>query len=977
MEEEQPVTGDRGVDTTYSFDTISDDLKLRYLQDFTEQLTEDMKEFFDEICLRDIEAEYLKSLLRDFAWKLHSESVSQFQWGASVTIYKRIKNIIKLLVPQPPNGNGFRTDNEEAISSEDEDHDEFLSREDSIKPKTGVEQWVNETSPLENEEVGPFPKDDHIDQLLHYKEFIRESDAYHWLLAKIRQYGLLNFEKAEALLEIRMKIWNQLGAQEPLRRMSSWKRPFAVKMTFSFDWDSARSLRGIDSALPYKETLSRAVCLTGSWNEGQAATVRDYMDQTWPRSGHTLIALMQTLLSIPEGQECSYQAPEFISSKPRSTAGEAHLPSEAPQLTARLQPASLCCISVTGPPYFVSEISEQIGWLASALQSFSDHHGPVACTPSIKDLQMVTRKEGSHAPMIVGSCNLTFNMETRVTLDSSRGFCWGNLFCDPVLVRGYPTLRRSKPNTGLEMPLANMAAIVGSQQVVRWGERIIIKGFNMLMIATMAAADIIVWHLLVSEQSEDRISYIDSRLDTLDNEVSKEISLRTLEEKRHIIGWCSKVTDMCGDATANLEVESSGLPEPPASIVIDRLYIRAGADFAAGFDMSLNNKEKPFWLERENDYPSLLKWISVQPIVFYDVTDRRAWLTDGASALLHLVRISLYLDQNDPGTVYEWVFDTTKFKDTWDGITGRQAALETLKSWDNLNLNIYVVDKKPHADGGWETKYATLETRVKKILHSIEVLIDKQVMSGSQDGIRILQAAGFRHDIIGFDIRDIVDPSRGHGWIDFIPSIGTTTIFGRGFGDLIKPEEPLALCREWKSVPVNKDYMAATVSTLQMLYTRRLLRMEPSLGSGEIMSKIPCECLKRSISNARNGDCHIDSVQFLVAKGQWNSWKLRLIRHKSKSVDVMTLDEKGAVIFGPAPPLSQKNDDKFVSKRQDKALHTSSGVEPTIERFWWLFSESRRVATQENSNSRRDVTESKKKGKKWRTVRKSLGCATM
>lgn len=203
-------------------------------------------------------------------------------------------------------------------------------------------------------------------------------------------------------------------------------------------------------------------------------------------------------------------------------------------------------ISVTGSPYSVSEIGEQIGWLSSALQSSSGHHGPVACTPSVNDLQMHVQDEGSHGQMVVGSCNLSLNLETTETPEPSSGFCWGRLFCDPVLVRGYPILRRTQPNTGLEMSLANMAAIVGSQQVVQWNERIIIKGFNMLMIATLAAADIIVWHLLISEQPEERISYIDPRLDTLDNGATKGISLRMLEERRHVIGWCSKVTDLCG-----------------------------------------------------------------------------------------------------------------------------------------------------------------------------------------------------------------------------------------------------------------------------------------------------------------------------------------------------------------------------------------------------------------------------------------------
>lgn len=240
------------------------------------------------------------------------------------------------------------------------------------------------------------------------------------------------------------------------------------------------------------------------------------------------------------------QADESISPKHRIGIGAAHLPSKAPRLTACVQSPSLCCISVTGGLYFVSEISEQIGWLASALQSSSDHHGPVACTPSVNNFQVIIHEEEFHALMVVGSCNLSLNLEIADASALNPGFCWGPLFCDPVLVRGYPILRRTQQNTGLEMSLANMTAIVGSQQVVRWGERMIIKGFNMLMIATLAAADMIVWHLLVSEQPEERISYIDSRLDTLDSEVPKDVSLRTLEERRHVIGWCSKVTELCG-----------------------------------------------------------------------------------------------------------------------------------------------------------------------------------------------------------------------------------------------------------------------------------------------------------------------------------------------------------------------------------------------------------------------------------------------
>lgn len=497
------------------------------------------------------------------------------------------------------------------------------------------------------------------------------------------------------------------------------------------------------------------------------------------------------------------------------------------------------------------------------------------------------------------------------------------------------------------------------------------------------------------------------------------LKLLTCAVCRFFLALCeSRVNDAnyrIGNATASLNIETSRLPKPPASTVIERLFIAIGANLSVGVSMLPKTKEKPVLLERETDYPSLLTWVSIQPIIFYDATDRRAWLTDGASALLHLARISLYLDENRPGRVYEWVFDTTKFKDTWPGVFGREAALKTLTDWDNLNLGVYVVDKERNVDGTWEITYATLKTRVQKILHAIEIVIDEQHMVGSQNGIRISQTADFRHNILGFDVQDIISSaktiharikhieSRGHGWVDVIPSIGATTIFGRGFGNLIRPEEPLQLCSQWRTMPINEDYMAASVSTLKMLYQQRLLRMEPDLGPGEMTTKIvwtslnppfqSCECLKRSPTNAKDGDCHIDSVQFLVVKGLWNSWNLR---HRSNSVDIETLDKTGAVIFGHIALLSRKSNRKWVFQRRNKSTDAASSAELRSEGMLQLSSASptasesmrsarskgitprsiepsQSVGTRGNDNLKEDVTtEGNKKSKRGKMFKKVL-----
>jgi hypothetical protein len=321
------------------------------------------------------------------------------------------------------------------------------------------------------------------------------------------------------------------------------------------------------------------------------------------------------------------------------------------------------------------------------------------------------------------------------------------------------------------------------------------------------------------------------------------------------------------------------------------------------------------------------------------VQDRRAWLVDGVSALLHLVRLSLYLDKNDPESPYEWVFDASKLKDTWDGCTGRLAALNTLKSWSNLDLNVYVKEKSSR-DEQCMIKYSTFGERVTKMLHSIEILIDRQVKVASQDGIKISQTINPRKSIVGFDVLDVIKPlgligtriahfdSWGDGWIDLISSIGVTTIFGNGFGDLIRPEDPNSACCHWKTVPTGMDYMASSVSTIKLLHEKRIRRSEPELGIGEVTSKIlwkspcqpfkSCECLSNNSASIQH---HLDPIQFLVSK---KSWKSIMVPRGSTLVDIGELEGKGAVVFANLPLLGWKANGKGSGVDVDEKEETSS-----------------------------------------------------
>lgn len=388
-----------------------------------------------------------------------------------------------------------------------------------------------------------------------------------------------------------------------------------------------------------------------------------------------------------------------------------------------------------------------------------------------------------------------------------------------------------------------------------------------------------------------------------------------------------------GHMTANCAISESRLRPSPSSLIIDRMYVEGGMHIIGGLNILPNQKEQPIKLQRERDYPELLQMVAAHPVAFYDVAERRAWLVDGASALLYLVRISLHLDETDPESTYDWVFDSTKIQDTWNGCSGRIAALKTLKSWDHRNLPVYVKGQSTQ-DGQVVRTFSTFGDRVDKILHWLEVLIDRDVHLASQDGIKVAQTLDRRKNISGFDLLDLIKPlgpigtriapfdSWGDGWIDLFPSIGVTTIFGNGFGDLIRPDNPGQVCADWKSVPVGQDYMTASVSTLKMIHEKRLRRLTPTLRTGELTSNIlwtspchpfkSCTCVEAELTDKQK---HTDPVQFLVSRKSWNPSRKP---KDSAVVDMQTLDAAGAVVFANLSLLGRRIDAKVAHRTKER-----------------------------------------------------------
>lgn len=251
-----------------------------------------------------------------------------------------------------------------------------------------------------------------------------------------------------------------------------------------------------------------------------------------------------------------------------------------------------------------------------------------------------------------------------------------------------------------------------------------------------------------------------------------------------------------------------------------------------GFLFLLAGETNLFTSRNEKSDPALLYWVFTQSLVFFDVGDKTAWLVYGASALLHLARVSIEKYRTRPAYVSKWkVSDALQLEGDSSLGSGGVAAVGVLGNFNNLNLPLYTDDIIPNESGELVEIVYRFRDRVQEILHDLQICIDYQTQVAAKDSYWFNPSRKvFVKSLAGFDFWDVAKPTGpiqqrtynlqtgGHGWVDYIRSISATTIFGRNFGELLQPQEPDRLCAAWKTVPKDRDYLGAAIATLRRIH---------------------------------------------------------------------------------------------------------------------------------------------------------------
>lgn len=175
--------------------------------------------------------------------------------------------------------------------------------------------------------------------------------------------------------------------------------------------------------------------------------------------------------------------------------------------------------------------------------------------------------------------------------------------------------------------------------------------------------------------------------------------------------------------------------------------ITAGKYVTAGLSFSIGVKNIPVHVPRKS-YPQKLRWLSSRFFVFWDTEEKRGWLINGISALLHIVRASLKHYETD-------MFQSKlllKCHDILEPLPDTAGAypINVLLDENNMKLPIYAdkdeinIEKDSLALLKTKKRFYRLEDRVEELYDVLEKLIDHQTDKAGQAGVK-MKAHARRH----------------------------------------------------------------------------------------------------------------------------------------------------------------------------------------------------------------------------------------
>ncbi|KAI9783934.1 MAG: hypothetical protein M1839_002879 [Geoglossum umbratile] len=563
-----------------------------------------------------------------------------------------------------------------------------------------------------------------------------------------------------------------LSALLSIHRVSRRAPSMEYKATFELDWDPLSFVKEQQYVERADKTLERAITLTGSTNDAQALTTSEYLSQTWPATGKFVMQLVADVVRNAAGYRATSRLPDGT------------------EVAVRIE-GSKFLVTAVGTGDSLVEVGQQFAWLGAALRTSPFAKGVATCVPFVKNAYL---EEIGSSARATGPVKISYAIGFKIN---------------------EPAVGVERP-PGLEMPLNMIASLAESERALEFNGRVFIKGFSAMLIAVRLVGDLLIWHYFFNSKGE-RISYLDHNLQD-----SQDISLLQLYGVRHVAAHLQ----FAGAADAQYNIDETGLPRPQPGAFLEKVTISCGKIITGGAVFAVGVKylatSRPKWL----------RWMHTMYVVMWDEAEKRGWLVNGTSALLHLVRAALK-DYSTSAFAPALLFDPAKMNDADEHMP--ESAVGVLIDPNNRELDIWpgkseifeeeikekANENDPEVSKSRKKKrgFTLFEDLVEEQYIILELIMEHHKHMAGRNGINLklwarkhLEGWDFQELATGFDPRPRVATLQalGYGWVDFVRSIGAVTLLGCGFGHIIRPFEFDGMCPRWKELPPRKYYLAAS-----------------------------------------------------------------------------------------------------------------------------------------------------------------------
>ena len=456
--------------------------------------------------------------------------------------------------------------------------------------------------------------------------------------------------------------------------------------------------------------------------------------------------------------------------------------------------------------------------------------------------------------------------------------CWYQLFTDPVIVRGFPVPKRRNNEQGLEISTNMMAALMGARHAVVFESGFLIKGFSAMAIPIRGNRDSTQWHLITNDPGV-RMPYQEGSLRCPDRLLLNELDETSLHSTRSFLGWWEKGETNLGSGSINYRKTGwSSAKESGRTMRISGATLGYSKVLTAQANFVLGPKDGTLHFSQPGPFDRVIRSIETYPVTLYDFEDRRAWLVSALDVLLHTMATR---NSQRPymigGRSVHLRFTQPHLRDAT-----RQALLQ--------NKSIQLVD-----DSEYYYKDAILE-----VWSQLEAMIDETVRMAQSPGVPIRNP--FHDTLRGWEFMSLVEETpispmktrnvkRTSGeWVGLVKDLAAVTLFGRGFGELIRPIRVEGLCQQWQCLPKGHDYLA--------LGCRMLDELRRKAGSANDRNCLTSTGLRLSLKpysfghcTRRNaGSCDCERLQKIIDESSPMSFR--------RSNMLFSFPEHGCIVIG-------------------------------------------------------------------------------